>query len=146
MASLTAQQTQISIPPFAARKQKQWSVALWTAQVLLAALFLFAGSMKLVMPIEMMTKDTPLPGGFLRFIGVVEVLGALGLVLPALTRIAPFLTPLAALGLTLVMVGATLTTVVPHGIAMGIVPFVAGVLTAAIAYGRLRLAPISARR
>src|SRR5216117_1876633 len=61
--------------------------ALWTIQVLLALLFLFAGGMKLILPIEKMTGSIPLPGWFLRFIGVAEVLGGLGLTLPTLLRI-----------------------------------------------------------
>ena len=65
------------------------NIALWVVQALLAALFLFAGGMKFVMSIEEMTKQVPLPGWFLHFIGVVEVLGALGLILPWLTRIRP---------------------------------------------------------
>ena len=52
--------------------------ALWTVQIVLALLFLFAGAMKLVMPIEAMTKEMPLPGLFLRFVGVAEVLGGGG--------------------------------------------------------------------
>ncbi len=63
--------------------------ALWIVQVLLAAMFLFAGSMKLVMPIEMLADQTPLPGLFIRFIGVAETLGALGLILPGLLRLRP---------------------------------------------------------
>ena len=58
--------------------------ALWIVQGLLALVFLFAGGMKLVMPVEEMTKQVPLPGLFLRFIAVAEVLGALGLILPGL--------------------------------------------------------------
>ena len=65
------------------------NIALWVVQALLAALFLFAGGMKFVMSIEEMTKQVPMPGWFLHFIGVVEVLGALGLILPWLTRIRP---------------------------------------------------------
>ena len=63
------------------------NIALWIVQALLAALFLFAGGMKLVMPIEEMTKQMPLPlpGWFLLFTGVVEVLGAVGLILPWLS-------------------------------------------------------------
>ena len=83
------------------------NIALWVVQALLAALFLFAGGMKFVMSIEEMTKQVPLPGWFLHFIGVVEVLGALGLILPWLTRIRPGLTPLAAAGLAIIMIGAT---------------------------------------
>ena len=84
------------------------NVALWIVQALLALLFLFAGGMKLVMPIEELTKQMPLalPGWFIRFIGVVEVLGALGLILPWLTGIRPGLTPLAAAGLVILMAGA----------------------------------------
>ena len=82
-------------------------VALWSIQGLLAALFLFAGGMKLVMPIEMMKGPVELPGLFLRFIGVCEVLGAIGLILPELLGIKRVLTPVAAAGLTIIMVGAT---------------------------------------
>jgi uncharacterized membrane protein YphA (DoxX/SURF4 family) len=84
--------------------------ALWTIQTLLAALFLFAGGMKLVLPIEAMTKEMVLPGWFLRFIGIAEVLGALGLILPWLLGIKRVLTPLAAFGLVLIMIGATVIT------------------------------------
>jgi hypothetical protein len=75
------------------------NIALWIVQGLLAVLFIFAGGMKLVVPIETLTQQTPLPGLFVRFIGVAELLGGLGLVLPWLLRIRPFLTPLAAAGL-----------------------------------------------
>ena len=61
---------------------------LWTAQVLLAALFLFAGVMKFVMPVAEMTKQSSLPGWFFWFIGVCEILGGLGLILPATRRLA----------------------------------------------------------
>ena len=57
------------------------NIALWIIQSLLALLFLFAGVMKLILPIEEMTQQIALPGLFLRFIGVCEVLGGLGLVL-----------------------------------------------------------------
>ncbi len=69
--------------------------------MLLALLFLFAGVM--VLPIEEMTKQIPLPGLFLRFIGVDEVPGAVGLILPSLLRIRPGLTPLAAVCLVVIM-------------------------------------------
>jgi len=82
------------------------NAVLWVVQALLAALFLFAGGMKLVMPIDQLVAQSHMSGGFLRFIGVVEVLGGLGLVLPGLTGIAPILTPLAAAGLVIVMITA----------------------------------------
>lgn len=110
--------------------------ALWTAQTLLALLFLFAGGMKLVMPIEAMQGPIPLPGLFLRFIGVLEVLGALGLVLPGLFRIHQTLTPLAACGLVGVMTGATVLTAMGMGALPALFPFVVGLIALAITYGR----------
>ena len=55
---------------------------LWIIQGLLALLFLFAGGTKLVLPIEELTRDMPLPALFVRFIGVADVLGAMGPILP----------------------------------------------------------------
>jgi uncharacterized membrane protein YphA (DoxX/SURF4 family) len=115
--------------------------ALWIVQALLAALFLFAGGMKLVLPIEEMTKQMPMPGLFLRFIGVAEVLGAIGLILPGLTRIRPGLTPLAAAGLVIIMIGATVVTLASGEIATALMPLAVGILAAFVAYGRWRLAP-----
>src|SRR3989475_3590159 len=89
------------------RERSTMNVALWIVQGLLSALFLFAGGAKLVLPLDQMTGPVALPGWFLRFIGVAEVLGALGLVLPGLLRIRPGLTPLAAAGLVIIMIGAT---------------------------------------
>ncbi len=117
--------------------------ALWIVQVLLAAMFLFAGSMKLVMPIEMLADQTPLPGLFIRFIGVAETLGALGLILPGLLRLRPRLTVLAAIELAHVMVGAVIITLATPEPAAAAVPFVVGCLAVFVAYGRSRLAPQS---
>ena len=127
---------------------KKTSALLWTVQALLAALFLFAGVMKLVMPIEALAGPVAFPGWFLRFIGVCETLGALGLILPSLLRIRPALTPLAAAGLVVIMCGATVTTLVGGMGAAAAIPLVIGLLAAWIAYGRTRVAPIqpSARR
>jgi len=115
--------------------------ALWIVQVLLALLFLFAGGMKLVLPIEEMTKQIALPGAFLRFIGVAEVLGALGLILPGLLRIRPGLTPLAAAGLVIIMIGATALSLAIGPVAPALIPLVVGLLAAFVGYGRWRLAP-----
>jgi hypothetical protein len=110
---------------------------LWVFQGLLALLFLFAGSMKLIMPIAAMTKQTPfLPGPFFRFIGVAEVFGAIGLVLPWLLGIRRGLTPLAASGLVVIMAGATAVTLAIGAGAVAVVPFVVGVLLFIVAYGR----------
>ena len=120
--------------------------ALWIVQVLLALLFLFAGGTKLVLPIEVLKSmgspnQIPLPALFLRFIGVCEVLGALGLILPGLLRIRPGLTPVAAAGLVIIMIGATVLTIAGEGVAPALVPLVVGILAALVAYGRWRMAP-----
>lgn len=112
--------------------------ALWVVQGLLALLFLFAGGTKLVLPIEEMTKQMPLPGLFLRFIGVAEVLGGLGLILPGLTGIRPGLTPLAAAGLVIIMIGATVLSAATGGIVPALLPLVVGFLLAFVAYRRWR--------
>lgn len=110
---------------------------LWIVQVLLALMFLFAGGVKLVLPIEPMLKQTPmLSGGFLRFVGVCEVLGGLGLVLPGLLRIRTGLTPLAAAGLIGIMIGAVSVTLMTGGGAMALMPFAVGLLLVFIVYGR----------
>ena len=104
---------------------------LWTVQALLALLFLFAGGMKLLVPLETLAAQSPLPAPFLKFIGVAEVLGAVGLIVPGLTRIRILLTPLAAFGLVIIMIGATALTGSP-------VPFAVGLLAAFVAFGRRR--------
>jgi hypothetical protein len=119
------------------------NVTLWVVQGLLAALFLFAGGMKLVLPIEAMAGPVALPGLLLRFIGVAEVLGAVGLVVPGLLRIHAELTPVAAAGLVIIMIGATVITAMGGTIAPAVVPFIVGVLAASVAYGRTRLARLT---
>ena len=120
--------------------------ALWFVQALLALVFLFSGGTKLTMPIEALTALMPLPGLFLRFIAVCEVLGAVGLILPGLTRIRPGLTSLAAVGLVSIMAGATVLTLA--GLlgavdpVLAVIPLALGLLAAFVAYGRWRLAPL----
>ncbi len=123
------------------------NILLWILQVLLALLFLFAGGLKLILPIEEMTKQMPvhLPGLFLQFIGICEVLGGIGLIVPALLRIKPWLTPLAAIGLIIIMIGAVVITVMGGTIGPALFPFVVGLLMLFIVYGRWRLAPIANR-
>ncbi len=117
---------------------------LWTLQILLAALFLFAGGMKLVLPIAELTRQSSLSGTFLRFIGVVEVLGGIGLVVPGLTRIRPSLTVAAAVGLLIVMAGAVVITLQTGPATSALFPLLVGVLLAFVAWGRFRLAPLGA--
>lgn len=109
---------------------------LWVVQGLLAALFLFAGGAKLVLPAEAMKGPIELPVAFLRFIGAAELLGAIGLIIPWLTRIRPVLTPLAAAGLVIIMIGATVLTGVGMGIAQAAFPGIVGSLALLVANGR----------
>jgi hypothetical protein len=119
-------------------------VALWVTQSALALIFLFAGASKLVMSAEQMSTNASFdfPLAFMRFIGVCEVAGALGLILPSVSRIRPGLTPLAASGLVIIMVGATVTTVIVGPAGMVVVPFAVGLGAAFVAYGRTHLSPI----
>jgi hypothetical protein len=110
---------------------------LWIAQVLLAALFLFAGGVKLVMSAEELAA-AGLPVLFLRFIAVCEILGALGLILPGLLKIGTGLTPLAAAGLVVIMIGATVFGILSGMFAMALIPAVTGLVAAFVAYGRWR--------
>lgn len=117
------------------------NIILWIIQVLLALLFLFAGGTKLVIPPDVLMSmgspnAIPLPGLFIRFIGVVEVLGALGLILPGLLRMRRGLTPLAAAGLAIIVIGATALTFAADGIGPALIPLVVTILAAFVAYGR----------
>ena len=126
------------------------NIALWIIQILVALLFLFAGGTKLVLPFEVLTSmgspnQIPLPGLLIRFIGVCEVLGALGLILPGLLRIRPGLTPLAAAGLVIIMIGATALSIAGDGVVAGVVPLIVGILCGFVAYGRSKLVPHGGR-
>jgi hypothetical protein len=111
-------------------------VALWVVQGLLAALFLFAGVMKLILPIEAMQGPIALPGWFIRFLGLAEIAGALGLILPGALRVARAMTPLAATGLVTIMAGAVVLTWEGGMGVAALIPLVVGVLAAAVVVGR----------
>ena len=114
------------------------SALLWIIQGVLAFIFLFAGSMKLIVPVEVLLAQMPLPlpGLFIHFIGIIEVAGALGLILPRLLRIWPNLTFLAACGLFIEMLGATGYTVLGGSIVAALMPLLVGILCLCVAYGR----------
>lgn len=121
------------------RKQRRaMSIILWTVQAILAILFLLVGGMKLIVPVAALLAQMPIqiPGLFVRFIGICEVAGALGLILPGLTRIRRELTPLAAWALALEMVVATIYTLLGGEGATALMPAILGLLCAAVAYGR----------
>ena len=131
--------------------RKWWNVGLWTAQVLLALVYLAAGGMKLFQPIETlaaagMAYVTTMPELFIRSVGVLEILGAIGVVLPALTHIRPMLTPAAAVGLSLVQVSAIILHALRGETAMTLpMNLVLLALALFVVWGRTRKAPIAAR-
>ena len=115
---------------------------LWALQILLAALYLFAGGFKLIaMPEQMRAAPTdPIPSEnmilFLRMIGGFEVLGAAGLILPGVTGIKRHLTSVAAGCLAFIMVGAVVVSTMQMGVKTAIVPFVVGILDLVVMFGR----------
>ncbi|SCF33583.1 DoxX-like family protein [Micromonospora purpureochromogenes] len=116
------------------------NVFLWIVQIVLAAAFVLAGVMKATQPKEKLTPNLPwvedFSVGTVRLIGVAELLGGLGLILPAATGIAPVLTPIAATCLAVVMVLAAITHIrrkEPSGVAVNAVLFL---LSAFVAWGR----------
>jgi hypothetical protein len=120
------------------------NTVLWIVQGVLAAMFLFAGGAKLVMSAEQMAAPGPIqfPVAFIRFIGVCELLGAIGMIVPGATGIKPGLTPLAAAGLEIIMIGATVTNIVDGPAPAAVMTFVLGALCAFVVYGRwLRAVP-----
>ena len=123
----------------ATNPNRKTNVILWILQALLAALFMFGGAMKFIMPIEEMTKQIVLPGWFLHFIGAAEILGAIGLILPGILRIRLGLTPLAAAGLAIITLGATWITLKGGQGAMAIIPLVVALLSAFVAYSRWQM-------
>ena len=118
------------------------NVFLWVLQGLLAAAFLFAGLNKVFRGREQLMKSgmayvEDLSDNTVKLIGGAEVLGALGLILPAATGIAPILTPLAATGLAIVMIGAIITHVRRKEVPMGVIaPGVLLILAVVVAWGR----------
>lgn len=124
------------------------SIALWVLQSLLAIAFVMAGGMKLALPIDQLVEKGMLfakdaPSWLVRFIGISEVAGALGLILPAALKIQPKLTPIAAALLSLVMVLAVGTHVMRGEMAAIGAPVVLALLCGFIAWGRFSAAPIN---
>lgn len=131
------------------KPSKAWSIGLWVAQVLVALMFGMAGFMKATTPIEVLATNMPwvtsMPA-LVRVIGIAELLGAIGLILPAATRILPILTPAAGGSLVVVMILAAIF----HGMRAefaAIVPnLVLGLLAGLVTWGRLSKAPIAPRK
>lgn len=128
----------------------KWNIGLWVAQVILAAVYIMAGLMKLTQPIDALVASGMAYAGdypelLTRFIGTMEVLGAIGIILPAATRIAPFLTPLAALGFATIQVLAIGLHTMRGEFQVLPVNLVLLALSLFVLWGRLRKAPISPR-
>src|SRR4051812_11349976 len=117
------------------------NIILWILQILVGLVFIMSGTMKFIMPYADMIKDAPVvfPHWFFLFIGVCEILGGLGLILPWALKIKPGLTPLAAALLIVIMIGAVVISAM-MGLAYAIVPFVVGLMLIFIVYGRTRKA------
>ena len=134
---------------YVARPHRALHIALWVAQVLLAAMFLMTGFMKLTQPVDALAGQmawvTAVPVALVRLIGAAELAGALGLILPSLTRIQPRLTVLAALGLVVVMVLASAMHLSRGEGAMLPMNLALAAVAAFIAWGRSKAAPIAPR-
>lgn len=131
------------------KPSKAINISLWVAQVLLAGMFAMAGLNKLFQSIDELAKMLPwatqVPETLVRFIGISELAGAVGLLLPAMLRIKPVLTPIAAVGLATVMLFAAI-----FHISRGETPMISmnGILMAIalfVAWGRFKKAPIHAK-
>lgn len=127
--------------------RRKLGAVLWGIQGLLALVFLMTGAMKVFPPDEILAAQSPLPVLLVRFIGLCELAGAFGLILPGLLRIQPRLTPIAASCLTILMIFATILTpiLITPDVVMASMPATVGVLAACVAYARFRLAPLRSR-
>ena len=126
---------------------KALNISLWIAQVLLAAMFLMAGLMKISQPIDKLSQMLPwasqVSEALVRFIGASELLGGLGLLLPSLLRIQPKLTPIAALGLALVQLFAIAFHISRGETAAIGMNFLLLAIALFIAWGRFKKYPIA---
>ncbi len=132
---------------FIEKENEEMNIALWVVQILLAVVFAMAGLTKLTQSKEALiergmefVEDQSL--STVRVIGLLEVLGAIGLILPALTGILPWLTPLAAVGLALTMVGAIIVHIRRDENSKIIINVVLLALALFVAYGRFVLLPL----
>ena len=122
------------------------NVILWILQVLLALLFIWAGGFKLVVPLSVLSQPQPgqvmLPGMLLKFVGLCELLGGFGLVLPGIFKTKQYLIPLAAVGLIIIMIGATVVVLMGGLVGTAVSNVVILLLLVFVAYGRWRLRPL----
>lgn len=123
------------------------NILLWVLQVLLAVAFLAHGVLVLMPPPDIAAQMLmSLPRWFWVFLGVAEVAAAIGLTLPGLTGVMPSLVTWAAVGIMIVMISATIYHVMRSEISSAVVTFVLLIMATFVAYMRLRVMPIAARR
>jgi len=128
-------------------KNNKWlNMALWTTQIILAGMLIMAGFMKSIMPIEQLSASLPwtkdVPVLLVRFIGISEFLGAMGLLLPSLLRIKPVLTPVAALGIIAIMVMAAIFHITRTEFSGVMFTLILALVAAFIGWGRWKKVPI----
>ena len=128
------------------KKSKGANITAWTLQVVLSLMFIMTGAMKSFLPVEQLSASLPwvaeVPGGLVRFIGLAELLGGFGLILPSLFKIKTRLTPLAALGIVSVMVAASIFHVVRGEMGVIGMNIVLAGLAGTVAWLRLNKAPL----
>lgn len=130
----------------AATNKKVWNTSLWIAQVVLATMFILAGIMKATKPISELSVSmlwaAAIPENLVRFIGISELLGGIGLILPSLLRVKPLLTAFCAIGLATIMITAVFFHI-SRGETNAIgINIVLALVSALIAWGRMKKAPI----
>jgi len=149
-AIMLSQPTTLPWTTLAARSPRAVHVTLWVVQLLLAAVFLLVGYTHAAAPIAVAIQRAPwvasLPVALVRFIGVAELAGALGLLLPAATRVRPMLTPLAAVGLATMMALAIPFHLMRSEVSAVALNLALGSLAVLVALGRARWAPIRSKR
>ncbi|GAB3977912.1 DoxX family protein [Spirosoma terrae] len=125
-------------------------IVLWVVQVILAVSLIWAAWMKLVQPIEQLATMWPwagqVPVALVKMTGIVDLLGAAGLILPSVLRIQPKLTPMAAISIIILMVCASVFHIMRGEVALIGVNIVFAILAAFVAWGRLTKAPIMPSR
>ena len=121
------------------------NITLWVLQVLLAVAFFAHGLLFLFPPADMLELMKPIPPGFRLFLGVAEVLAAVGLTLPGVARILPWLISCAAAGVMVIMIGATIFHTVRGEISSAITTVVLLVIATFVAYMRWKVKPIAPR-
>jgi uncharacterized membrane protein YphA (DoxX/SURF4 family) len=123
------------------------NIGLWIVQALVALAFIAAGAIKSSQPVDRLKKNMgwveDVNPGFVKMVGILEILGGLGVILPAVTHILPWLTPVAAIGLAIIMVGAVVVHLRRNEASHIAAPLVLLLLSLFVVYGRFMLVPLT---